>query len=66
MPAIGPFQGISEMDIATEVAIMPAISGELSGSTARTVITTETSFLISFGKRGRIGLSTQREVRIGT
>ena len=64
IPAIGPFHGISEIEIAIDVAIMPAISGELSGSTARTVITTETSFLISLGKRGRIGLSTQREVRI--
>ena len=64
MPAIGPFQGISEIEIAIEVAIIPAISGELSGSTARTVITTETSLRISFGNSGRIGLSTQREVRI--
>ena len=40
------------------------ISGELSGSTARTVITTETSFLISLGKRGLIGRSTHLDVRI--
>ncbi len=64
IPAIGPFQGISEIEIAIDVAIMPAISGELSGSTASTVITTETSFLISFGKSGRIGLSTHLDVRI--
>ena len=64
IPAIGPFHGISEIEIAIAVAIIPVISGEQSGSTARTVITTDTSFLISLGKSGRIGLSTILEVRI--
>ena len=62
--ATGPFHGISEIESAIDVAIIPVISGELSGSTERTVITTETSFLISFGKRGLIGLSTHLEARI--
>ena len=63
-PPIGPFHGISEIESATEVAINPVISGWLSISVERTVITTETSFLISFGNNGRIGRSTIREVKI--
>ncbi len=64
IPAIGPFQGISEIEIAIDVAIIPVISGEQSGSTARTVITTDTSFLISLGNKGLIGRSTIRDVRM--
>ena len=63
-PAMGPFQGMLEMERATEVPIMPAISGWQSGSTDRTVITTDTSLRISLGKRGRMGRSTTREVRM--
>ncbi len=55
---------MSEIEIATAAPIIPAISGELSGSTESTVITTDTSFLISLGKRGLIGLSTHLEARI--
>jgi len=49
---------------AIEVPTIAAISGEQSGSTDITVHTTETSLRISFGKRGRIGLSITRETRI--
>ena len=62
--AIGPSQGISDTAIAAETPIAAVISGEQSGSTDITVATTEQSFLISFGNKGRIGLSIQREARI--
>ena len=55
---------MSEIERAQEVPIMAVISGEQSGSTDMTVQTTETSFLISLGKRGRMGRSITREVRI--
>ena len=64
MPPIGPFHGISEMETAIEAPIIAMISGCVSGSTARTVITIATSFLISLGNRGRIGRSTTREFSI--
>ena len=63
-PEIGPFHGISEMLSAIDVPTIAAISGEQSGSTDITVQTTEQSFLISLGKRGRIGRSITRETRI--
>ena len=62
--AIGPSHGISETAIAAETPIAAVISGEQSGSTDITVATTEQSFLMSFGKSGRIGRSIQREERI--
>ena len=58
---IGPAHGISEIAIAADTPIAAATSGEQSGSTDITVATTEQSFLISFGKSGRIGRSMQRE-----
>lgn len=61
---IGPSHGISETAIAAETPIAAVTSGEQSGSTDITVATTEQSFLKSLGKRGRIGLSMQRLVRI--
>ena len=63
-PAIGPFQGMSEMDSASETPHMPAISGGQSGSTDMTVMTTEQSLRMSLGKSGRMGRSTRRELRI--
>ena len=63
-PEIGPSHGISDIAIAADTPIMAAISGLQSGSTDITVATTEQSFLKSLGKRGRMGLSMQREVRI--
>ena len=61
-PAMGPFQGMSEMESAMDVPIMPAISGLQSWSTLITVITTETSFRMSLGNSGRMGRSTTRLV----
>ena len=43
---------------------MAATSGELSCSTQRTVPTTTTSFLKSFGNNGRNGLSIALDVKI--
>ena len=63
-PEMGPSHGISEIERATETPIIAVISGEQSGSTDITVATTPTSFLISLGKRGRIGLSITREARV--
>ena len=63
-PLIGPSHGMSEIAIAAETPIIAVISGLQSGSTLITVATTEQSFLISFGKSGRIGLSMQRDVSI--
>ena len=63
-PAIGPFQGISEMVSASETPHMPAISGGQSASTDMTVMTTEQSLRMSLGKSGRMGRSTRRELRI--
>ena len=53
-------------DIAKAVAapIIAATSGELSCSTQRTVPTTTTSFLKSFGNNGRNGLSIALDVKI--
>ena len=63
-PEIGPFHGISEIERAIDVPTIAAISGMQSLSTLITVQTMETSFLISLGKRGRIGLSITRLTRI--
>ena len=60
---IGPAQGISEIAIAQDTPIAAATSGEQSGSTDITVATTEQSFLISLGNKGRIGRSIQREAK---
>ena len=43
---------------------MAATSGALSGSTDKTVATTHTSFLKSFGNNGRRGLSIALDVKI--
>ena len=63
-PEIGPFQGISEMERAIDVPTIAVISGEQLGSTDITVQITETSFLISLGKRGLMGLSITLETSI--
>jgi len=55
---------MSEMEMAIEVPIMAVISGAQSGSTDMTVQTTDTSLRISLGKRGRMGRSMTREVRM--
>ena len=63
-PPIGPFHGISEMERAMDAPIIAVISGEQSGSTLITVRVRATSLRRSFGKRGRIGRSITRLVRI--
>ena len=63
-PPIGPFHGMSEIERATDAPIIAVISGEQSLSTERTVSERFTSFLKSFGKRGRIGRSITLDVRI--
>ena len=60
----GPFHGISEIESAMDAPIRPVTSGEQSGSTESTRRSRVTSFLRSFGKSGRIGLSITREVSI--
>ena len=62
--AIGPLKGISETDTAADEPIIAQNSGALSCSTDITVETIDTSFLRSLGKRGLIGLSITRAVRI--
>ena len=45
VPAIGPSNGISEIDVATEAPSIAVTSGEQSGSTAITKLFRDTSFL---------------------
>ncbi len=63
-PEIGPLQGISEIVRAMEVPTIAAISGEQSWSTDITVHTIATSFLMSLGNSGRMGLSIMRQTRV--
>src|SRR5699024_3690402 len=62
--AVGPPNGISEIDNAAEAPIIAATSGELSCSTLNTVATTTTSFLKSFGNNGLNGLSIALDTNI--
>ena len=62
--AVGPPNGISEIDNAQDAPIIAAISGELSCSTESTVATITTSFLKSFGNKGLNGLSIALDVKI--
>ena len=61
---MGPFQGISDTAVTSDAPIMPAISGLQSGSRLMTVMVMHTSLRISLGKRGRMGRSTTRLVRM--
>ena len=63
-PAIGPSNGILEIQVASEEPNIAASSGELSVSTDKTVLTICTSFLKSSGNIGRIGLSIIRAARV--
>ena len=56
-PAIGPSKGTLLIDVAIDDPSIAVSSGELSGSTDKTVFTTCTSFLKFSGNKGRIGLS---------
>ena len=62
--AVGPLNGMSDIAKAVAAPIIAATSGELSCSTQRTVPTTTTSFLKSFGNNGRNGLSIALDVKI--
>ena len=62
--AVGPPNGISDIDNAADAPIIAATSGELSCSTDNTVATTTTSFLKSFGNSGLNGLSIALDVSI--
>ena len=55
---------ISDIDNAADAPIIAATSGELSCSTHRTVATTTTSFLKSFGNSGLNGLSIALDTNI--
>ena len=63
-PAMGPFQGMSDIAMASEAPFIPAISALLSGSRLITVMVTHTSLRMSLGNSGRIGRSTTRLERI--
>ena len=62
--AVGPPNGMSEIESAADAPIMAHTSGLLSGSTDNTVATTQVSFLKSFGNNGLNGLSIALEVKI--
>ena len=62
--AVGPPNGMSDIDSAADAPIIAATSGELSCSTDNTVATTTTSFLKSFGNSGLSGLSIALDVSI--
>ena len=63
-PAIGPFQGISEIDNAADAPIIPQIAGSQSWSTDITVATTCTSLRTPLSNNGRIGRSIKRLFKI--
>ena len=63
-PAIGPVKGISEIESAAEAPIMARIPVSFSLSAERTVATIWISLYNPCGKRGRMGRSIMREVRI--
>ncbi len=62
--AVGPPNGISDIESAKDVPIIAHTSGELSISTDNTVAVTTTSFLKSFGNNGLIGLSMALDTNI--
>ena len=62
--AVGPPQGISEIDNAADVPIFAHTSGDATGSTDSTVLVTHTSFLKSAGNKGLIGLSIALDTKI--
>ena len=63
-PAIGPFQGTSEIDNAAEAPIIPQMAGSQSWSTDITVATTCTSLRTPLSNNGRIGRSIKRLFKI--
>jgi len=65
-PAIGPLNGASEIISAADAPRMLSMLGEQSISAERTVATICTSSLYPSGKRGRIGRSIIRALRMAT
>ena len=63
-PAIGPLNGIFEMDTASDDASIAVNSGEQSWSTDNTVEITCTSFLNPSGNNGLIGRSIILAARV--
>ena len=61
---IGPLKGTPEMDSAADAPTIATTSGSISGSTDRIVAITCTSLLKPSGKRGRIGRSMRRQVKM--
>jgi len=61
---VGPLNGISDIDKATDEPIIATTSGVQSWSTDNTVATTCTSFLNPFGNNGLIGLSISLDVSV--
>ena len=62
--AIGPLNGMSEIISAAEAPTPANVSAIFSPSLDITVMITCVSFLNDFGKRGLIGLSVRRLVKI--
>ena len=62
--AVGPPNGMSDIESAADAPIIAHTSGLLSGSTDNTVATTHVSFLKSFGNNGLKGLSIALDVNI--
>ena len=65
-PAIGPSNGISEIERANEEPNIAAIAGEQSCSTLITILVTCTSFLKPSANIGRIGRSIKRAVKVAS
>ena len=62
----GPFHGILETANAKELATIPKISGSFSPSKDTQLTITCTSFLKSFGNKGRTALSIILEVKMAS
>ena len=65
-PAIGPSNGISEIDSAKEEPSIAAIAGEQSVSTLITMFVTWTSLRKPSANIGRIGRSIKRAVNVAS
>ena len=63
-PAIGPWNGASEIIKAADAPRMPNILGGQSGSADSTIATICTSSLYPLGNKGRMGRSIMRPVKM--
>ena len=66
MPPTGPENGRPESWVESDAALIASTSYGVSGSSARTVMTTWTSLRRPFLKVGRSGRSIRRQVRIAS